>query len=98
MIKSALKVRMAERDLTFKVLAQQTRITPRTLSHMANNKALKLDVTVLARLCQVLECQVGDLMQWVPDGDELAKKRRAQGIAANPSAAHAGRPRRSAGH
>jgi putative transcriptional regulator len=84
MIKSTLKVRMAERDLTFKALAQQTRITPRTLSNMANNKAMKLDVTVLARLCQVLGCQVGDLLQWVPDGDELAKKRKAQGIAASP--------------
>jgi putative transcriptional regulator len=94
MIKSTLKIRMAERDLTFKALAQQTKITPRTLSNMANNKAMKLDVTVLARLCQVLGCQVGDLMQWVPDGDELAKKRRAQGIAANPNAVHAGRPRR----
>jgi putative transcriptional regulator len=95
MIKSTLKVRMAERDLTFKALAQQTKITPRTLSNMANNRAMKLDVTVLARLCQVLGCQVGDLLQWVQDGDELAKKRRAQGIAANPSAVHARRPRRS---
>jgi len=95
MIKSTLKIRMAERDLTFKALAQQTKITPRTLSNMANNKAMKFDVTVLARLCQVLGCQVGDLLQWVPDGDELAKKRKAKGIAANPSAVHARRPRRS---
>jgi len=84
MIKSALKVRMAERDLTFKALAHQTRITPRTLSNMANNKVIKLDVTVLARLCQVLGCQVGDLLHWVPDGDELAKKPKPRGIAANP--------------
>jgi putative transcriptional regulator len=84
MIKSMLKIRMAERDLTFKALAQQTRITPRTLSNMANNRAMKLDVTVLARLCQVLGCQVGDLMQWVADGDELAKKPKARGIAASP--------------
>ena len=76
MIKSTLKVRMAERDLTFTALAQQTKITPRTLSHMANNKAMKFDVTVLARLCQVLGCQVGDLLQWVPNGDELANKPR----------------------
>lgn len=97
MIKSTLKVRMAERDLTFKALVQQTRITPRTLSHMVNDTALKLDVTVLARLCQVLGCQVWDLLPWVPDGDELPKKRRAQGIPANPSAVHARRPRRVAG-
>ncbi len=61
---------------------------------MVNNNALKLDVTVLARLCQVLGCQVWDLLQWVPDGDELPKKRKAQGIPANPSAVHARRPRR----
>jgi putative transcriptional regulator len=74
MIKSTLKVRMAERDLTFKDLALQTKITPRTFSNMANDKVVKLDVTDLARLCQVLGCQVGDLLQWVPNGDELANK------------------------
>jgi putative transcriptional regulator len=84
MIKSTLKIRMAERDLTFKALAQQTKITPRTLSNLANNKVLKLDVTVLARLCQILGCQVGDLMHWVLDGDELAKKPKPRGIAASP--------------
>ena len=83
MIKSMLKIRMAERDLTFKALAERTRITPRTLSNLANNKLMKLDVTVLARLCQILGCQVGDLLQWVPDGDELAKKAKPRGIAAN---------------
>jgi len=95
MIKSTLKIRMAERDLTFKALAQQTRITPRTLSNLANNKVLKLDVTVLARLCQVLGCQVGGLLHWLPDGDELLKKPKPRGIAANPRPRRTGRPRRS---
>jgi putative transcriptional regulator len=84
MIKSTLKIRMAERDLTFKALAERTRITPRTLSNLANNKAIKVDVTVLARLCQVLGCQVGDLLHWVPNGDELARKPKPRGIAARP--------------
>jgi putative transcriptional regulator len=95
MIKSTLKIRMAERDLTFKALAERTRITPRTLSNLANNKLMKLDITVLGRLCQVLGCQVGDLLQWIPNGDELAKKPKARGIAANPRPGRAGRPRRS---
>jgi putative transcriptional regulator len=95
MIKAMLKIRMAERDRTFKALAHQTRITPRTLSNMANNKVVRLDVTVLARLCQVLGCQVGDLLHWVPDDDELAKKPKPRGIAANPRPELARRPRRA---
>jgi putative transcriptional regulator len=95
MIKSTLKVRMAERELAFTALAHQTKITPRTLSNLANNKVVKLDVTVFARLCQVLGCQVGNLMQWVPNGDELMNKPKARGIAANPNAVHPGRRRRS---
>ena len=94
MLKSTLKIRMAERDLTFKALAQRSGITPRTLSNLAHNKLLKLDVSVLTRLCQVLGCQVGDLFQWIPNGDELAKKSRPRGIAANPNAKHPGRPRK----
>ena len=75
---------MMERDLTCKALAHRTRITPRTLSHLANNKIVKFDVTILARLCQVLGCQVGELLQWVPDGNELAKKLKPRGIPAHP--------------
>ena len=95
MVKSTLKIRMAERDLTFKALAQRSGITPRTLSNLAHNKLLKLDVSVLARLCQVLECQIGDLFQWIPNGDELAKKPKPRGIAAHPNPELARRPRRS---
>jgi putative transcriptional regulator len=99
MLKSTLKIRMAERDLTFKALAQRSRITPRTLSNLAHNKLQKLDVSVLARLCQVLECQIGDLFQWVPNGDELATKPKPRGIAANQNrelVRRRGRPRISA--
>ena len=94
MIKSTLKIRMAERDLTFKALAQQTAITPRTLSNLANNKLIKLDVSVLGRLCQVLGCQVGDLFLWVPDGDELARKPKPRGVSADPALRRVTRRRR----
>jgi putative transcriptional regulator len=95
MIKSTLKIRMAGRDLTFKVLAQSTAITPRTLSNLAHNKLIELDITVLGRLCQVLGCQVGDLFQWVPDGDELARKPKPRGVSADPALRRVTRRRRN---
>lgn len=93
MIKSTLKIRMAERDLTFKALAQRTAITPRTLSNLANNKLIKLDVSVLGRLCQVLGCQIGDLFPGIPDGDELTRKPKPRGVSANPALRRATRRR-----
>jgi putative transcriptional regulator len=93
MIKSTLKIRMAERDLTFKALAQRTAITPHTLSNLANNKLRKLDVTVLSRLCQVLGCQIGDLFRWISDGGELTRKPKPRGVSADPALRRATRRR-----
>lgn len=57
----------AQRDggrITYAAIAQQTRISPSTLSRMANNRLGMVGLSVLDRLCAFLDCAPGDLMIW----------------------------------
>lgn len=67
MIKSWLKVRMAERDLTIEKLSKQSGVNTKTLSCFRNNRLSRFDGSVLERLCGALNCQVGDLLEYIPD-------------------------------
>ena len=36
------------------------------INNYCNNKVTRLDTDVLARICTVLGCQIGDLLEFVP--------------------------------
>ena len=36
------------------------------LNNYCNNKVARVDLDVLARMCTVLECDIGDLLEFVP--------------------------------
>lgn len=36
------------------------------INHYCNNDISRLDIDVLARICTVLECEIGDLLEFVP--------------------------------
>ena len=40
------------------------------LNHYCNNDIARLDIDVLARICTVLGCGIGDLLEFVPEGEE----------------------------
>ena len=37
------------------------------LNNYCNNKITRLDTDVLARICKVLDCEISDLLEFVPD-------------------------------
>lgn len=47
-------------------LAQRVGITPANLAVLKNGRAKAVRFTTLAALCEVLECQPGDLLRWEP--------------------------------
>ncbi len=59
-----------ERELTYDIIYEETGIHPATLSALVNDKTRRFDAHVLARLCKYLNCQVGDLLVYVPDEEE----------------------------
>ena len=70
MIKCRLKVVLAMNEMTQKELAERTGIRPPTISAMANNSAKHYPADVLDKICSVLHCSVGDLLEYIPTEEE----------------------------
>ena len=74
MIKYKLKVRLAEIEMTQKDLAEQTGIRPPTISAIANSSIKHLPMDALEKICDVLDCQPGDLMEYIKPEEEWRMK------------------------
>ena len=57
-----LDVMMAKRKIGLGDLAKEVGITNANLSILKNNKAKAIRFSTLEKLCEVLECQPGDLL------------------------------------
>lgn len=55
------KNNISKNKLSHRAEMQRTQI-----NNYCNNKISRLDIDVLARLCTVLNCQIGDLLEFVP--------------------------------
>ena len=58
------------RRLTIAEVARDTGISPATLAALINNRADRISLSVLARLCEYFQCTPGDLLHY--DADPLA--------------------------
>lgn len=59
---------MRERRLTVSALARATGLNRSTLSALVHQRATRIELPALERLCEVLGCEVGDLLQVQPSG------------------------------
>ena len=64
-----IDVMLAKRKMAVGTLADQVGITPANIAVLKNGRAKAVRFTTLAALCEVLECQPGDLLRWEPDDD-----------------------------
>ncbi len=62
-----LDVMMAKRKISAGELAEKVGITPANLSILKNNKARAIRFSTLMALCHVLQCQPGDILEFVDD-------------------------------
>ncbi|MGL6162226.1 helix-turn-helix domain-containing protein [Microbulbifer sp.] len=63
-----LDVMLAKRKVRGKELAAQIGITEQNLSLLRTGKVKGVRFSTLEQICQVLECQPGDILEYVPDG------------------------------
>jgi putative transcriptional regulator len=66
-IKINLDLMMVRRQMTLTELSGRVGITMANLSILKNNKAKAVRLSTLAALCEALECQPGDLLEFVED-------------------------------
>ena len=67
-----IDVMLARRKMSLTELAEKVGITPTNMSILKTGKAKAVRVSTLLRLCQVLDCQPGDLLEYRPGGGESA--------------------------
>ena len=62
-----LDVMMAKRKMSVTELANKVDITMANLSILKNNKAKAVRFTTLDAICRALDCQPGDIIEYVED-------------------------------
>ena len=64
-----LDVMLARRKMRSRELAERVGITEANLSLLKRGKVRGVRFDTLARICDVLQCQPGDLLAWEPGPD-----------------------------
>lgn len=65
-----LDVMMAKRKMSLGELSQRVDVTMANLSILKNNKAKAVRFSTLEAICKALDCQPGDILEFVPDKEE----------------------------
>ena len=65
-----LDVDMAQRKKGLTELSKEVDITMANLSILKNNKAKAIRFSTLEAICKALDCQPGDIIEYVPDEEE----------------------------
>ncbi|MFE2238863.1 helix-turn-helix domain-containing protein [Streptomyces virginiae] len=79
-----IDVMLARRKMSVGELAERVGITPANLAVLKNGRAKAVRFATLAALCEVLECQPGDLLRW--EAEEAATEEAATEEAATDEA------------
>ncbi len=62
-----IDVQLARRKLSVGDFAEQVGLTPANVAVLKNGRAKAVRFSTLEAICRVLECQPGDLLEWVED-------------------------------
>lgn len=69
-IRINLDVIMAQRKVSLTELAGEVDLTLANLSILKNNKAKAIRFSTLEALCRALDCQPGDILEYVEEGED----------------------------
>ena len=70
-----LDVMMAKRKIGLTELSKEVDITMANLSTLKNNKAKAVRFSTLNAICKALNCQPGDILEYVEDEEETEDKK-----------------------
>ena len=69
MIRLTLDKYLKERGITRYELAKRIDVKFQTVDRYYKNRVVRYDSYILDRICSVLECNVGDIIEFVNDGE-----------------------------
>ena len=62
-----IDVQLARRKLSVGDFAEQVGLTPANVAVLKNGRAKAVRFSTLEAMCKVLDCQPGDLLEWVEE-------------------------------
>ena len=62
-----IDVELARRKLSVVEFAERVGLSPANVAVLKNGRAKAVRFSTLEAMCEVLECQPGDLLEWVPE-------------------------------
>ncbi|MET4198778.1 helix-turn-helix transcriptional regulator [Bradyrhizobium sp. LA6.12] len=74
-----LDVMLARRKIRSRELAARIELTEANVSLLKSGKVRGIRFDTLERICAVLDCQPGDILEYVPDAADDALERRGAG-------------------
>lgn len=65
-----LDVMMAKRKMSVTQLSEELDITMANVSILKNGKAKAVKLDTLNKICKILDCQPGDILEYIPDEED----------------------------
>ena len=65
-----IDVMLAKRKMSVTELSERVGITMANISILKNGKAKAIKLSTLNSICKALDCQPGDILEYVEDGDD----------------------------
>ena len=65
-IKIKLSELIKKNGMSKNMLSHRTEMQRTQINRYCSNEITRLDVDVLARLCTVLDCEIGELLEFIP--------------------------------
>jgi putative transcriptional regulator len=62
-----IDVQLAKRKMSVGQFAERIGLTPANVAVLKNGRAKAIRFSTLEAMCRVLECQPGDLLEWVEE-------------------------------
>lgn len=73
MIRIKISELLGKHKMSQAALARATNIRPATVSKMYYEESKRLDISQLNRICNVFNCEISDLLEYIPDDKHKSK-------------------------
>lgn len=67
---------LSQKNIPFSVFAEKAGVTKYNLSTLKSNRAKLIRFSSLDRICKTLNCQPGDILEYIPDEDKLRQAKK----------------------
>jgi putative transcriptional regulator len=71
-----IDVELAKRKMSVGEFSERIGLTPANVAVLKNGRAKAVRFSTLEAMCEVLDCQPGELLEWIPD--EPSKRQTAR--------------------